>query len=74
MAVPEFQTSKDSIESQFATNYLGHFLLTNLLVKEMLAANREARVINVASLGYQLANVNLEDPNFQVCVLCDGIT
>lgn len=73
MAVPEYATSKDGVESQFAANYLGHFLLTNLLVSEMLAADGQTRIINVASLGYQLADVNLEDPNFQVRILSSSI-
>jgi NAD(P)-dependent dehydrogenase (short-subunit alcohol dehydrogenase family) len=46
--LPERQLTEDGIEATFATNYLGHFLLTNLL----LPALREApgsRVITVAS-------------------------
>ena len=66
MAVRNYETSKDGIESQFAANYIGHYLLTNLLINEILAARREATVVNVASLGYQLGEVNLKDPNFQV--------
>lgn len=66
MGVREYITSKDGIESQFAANHVGHFLLTNLFIKEILAAGEEATVVNVASLGYQLAEANLEDPNFQV--------
>ena len=66
MAVRTYETSKDGIESQFAANHVGHFLLTNLLIDEILAAGKEGTVVNVASLGYQLAEANLEDPNFQV--------
>ncbi|MCJ1246332.1 hypothetical protein MMC30_003539 [Trapelia coarctata] len=65
MGVRNYVKSKDGIESQFAANHVGHFLLTNLLIKEILAAGEEATVVNVASLGYQLAEANLEDPNFQ---------
>ncbi|KAK9672619.1 hypothetical protein RND81_12G112500 [Saponaria officinalis] len=52
MATP-FMLSKDKIELQFATNHLGHFLLTNLLLEKMKkTANetkREGRIVNVSS-------------------------
>ena len=66
MAVRTYGTSKDGIESQFAANHVGHYLLTNLLINEILAAGKEGTVVNVASLGYQLGEANLEDPNFEV--------
>ena len=66
MAVRTFEVSKDGIESQFAANYTGHYLLTNLLMNEILAAGKEATIVNVSSLGYQLGEVNLKDPNFEV--------
>lgn len=52
MATP-FQLSKDNIELQFATNHLGHFHLTELLLDDMkktaLESNREGRIVNVSS-------------------------
>ena len=71
MAVRNFVKSKDGIESQFAANYVGHYLLTNLLMNEILAAGKEGTVVNVASLGYQLAETNLSDPNFEVSSTMD---
>ncbi|KAI9644999.1 hypothetical protein NHQ30_007036 [Ciborinia camelliae] len=66
MAVRNYVTSVDGVESQFAANYLGHFLLTNLLVGEILkAADEGARIVQVGSLGYQLGETNLDDINFQ---------
>ncbi|XVF53577.1 hypothetical protein PTKIN_Ptkin05aG0109500 [Pterospermum kingtungense] len=48
-----FMLSKDNIELQFATNHIGHFLLTNLLrdtmKKTAQASKREGRIINVSS-------------------------
>ncbi|CAN1254606.1 Short-chain dehydrogenase TIC 32 A, chloroplastic [Linum perenne] len=45
--------SEDGIEMSFATNYLGHFLLTNLLLKKMIETARETgvqgRIVNVSS-------------------------
>ncbi|CRG88392.1 hypothetical protein PISL3812_05422 [Talaromyces islandicus] len=64
MGVKAYSTSKDGVESQFATNYLGHFLLTNLLLKEGLLTGDGSLIVNDGSLGYQLADPRLEDPNF----------
>ncbi|GAA0163411.1 dehydrogenase [Lithospermum erythrorhizon] len=52
MATP-FMLSKDNVELQFATNHLGHFLLTNLLLETMkgtaIRSGREGRIVNVSS-------------------------
>ncbi|KAK6594005.1 short-chain dehydrogenase [Botrytis cinerea] len=66
MAVKHYATSVEGVESQFAANYLGHFLLTNLLAKEIVAAASEgARIVQVGSLGYQLGETHIEDINFK---------
>ncbi len=44
----DLELSKDGIEKQFAVNYLGHFLLTDLLLPH-LSLSPTARIINVAS-------------------------
>ncbi|TGO49149.1 hypothetical protein BCON_0219g00080 [Botryotinia convoluta] len=55
MGVRDYTTSKQGVEGQFAANYLGHFLLTNLLMDRIIAAREEGAVIvNVGSLGYEL--------------------
>lgn len=50
--------SKDNIELNFATNHLGHFLLTNLLLETMKntvrESNKEGRIINVSSTAHSL--------------------
>ncbi len=48
-----FQESKDGIELTFATNHLGHFLLTNLLFNEL--AEPPKRVISVSSSAHRQA-------------------
>ncbi|GKA51265.1 short-chain dehydrogenase TIC 32, chloroplastic-like protein [Tanacetum coccineum] len=56
---PLFSLSKDGIESQFATNYLGHFHLTNLLLDTMKntakSCGHEGRIILVSSRLYEFS-------------------
>ncbi|PON76154.1 Short-chain dehydrogenase/reductase [Trema orientale] len=51
-----FQLSEDGIEMQFATNHLGHFLLTNLLLDKMKDTARktgvEGRIVNLSSIAH----------------------
>ncbi|KAL3619277.1 hypothetical protein CASFOL_036847 [Castilleja foliolosa] len=51
-----FMLSQDNIELQFATNHLGHFLLTNLVLDNMkktaIESQREGRIVNISSLGH----------------------
>ncbi|VAH96263.1 unnamed protein product [Triticum turgidum subsp. durum] len=58
MATP-FSLSKDGIEMQFATNHVGHFLLTHLLLETMKKTSRESnvegRIVNVSSEGHRFA-------------------
>jgi NAD(P)-dependent dehydrogenase (short-subunit alcohol dehydrogenase family) len=54
-----FRLSPDGIESTFATNHLGHFLLTLLLLGKLHAA-KTARVINVSSSAHASANGDFE--------------
>jgi NAD(P)-dependent dehydrogenase (short-subunit alcohol dehydrogenase family) len=42
------QVTPEGLEVMFATNHLGHFLLTNLLLEE-LKASPQARVINITA-------------------------
>ncbi|RZC57336.1 hypothetical protein C5167_004640 [Papaver somniferum] len=58
MACP-FMLSHDNIEMQFATNHLGHFLLTDLLSETMKStaskSSIEGRIVNVSSEVHRLA-------------------
>jgi NAD(P)-dependent dehydrogenase (short-subunit alcohol dehydrogenase family) len=47
MLMPEI--TRDGFEVQYQTNYLGHFALTNWMMKRKLFAKR-ARIINVSSI------------------------
>ncbi|GMP70289.1 hypothetical protein CsSME_00029203 [Camellia sinensis var. sinensis] len=58
MATP-FMLSIDKIELQFATNHIGHFLLTNLLLETMKetvhTTSKEGRIVNVSSRRHQFS-------------------
>ncbi|KAF1918294.1 hypothetical protein BDU57DRAFT_446811 [Ampelomyces quisqualis] len=61
-------TTKEGIEGQFGACHIGHFLLTNLLVPQLLAAAKSnspgaTRVINLTSLGHRISPVRFSDYN-----------
>jgi len=62
MASPERRVGP-GWESQFATNHLGHFALTNLLWPA-LAAGEGARVVALSSTGHKLSPIRFDDINF----------
>ncbi|XP_042384985.1 short-chain dehydrogenase TIC 32 A, chloroplastic-like isoform X2 [Zingiber officinale] len=51
-----FKLSKDGVEMQFATNHLGHFLLTNLLLEKLKTTAEktgiESRIVNLSSVAH----------------------
>ncbi len=55
------QRTVDGFEAQFATNYLGHFVLVNRLASLLKSGGR---LVMVSSAGHRRADVSLEDPNF----------
>jgi NAD(P)-dependent dehydrogenase (short-subunit alcohol dehydrogenase family) len=63
MACPLART-EEGWEMQFATNHLGHFLLTSLLLPA-LRAGAPARIVNVSSAGHRFAPVDFDDPHFE---------
>ncbi|OON31291.1 MULTISPECIES: oxidoreductase [unclassified Micromonospora] len=54
------RTSADGFELHLATNLLGHFALTGLLL-ESLAAARQARVVSLSSLTHRTARLDFAD-------------
>lgn len=65
MATP-YHLTEDGFESQFAINYLGHFLLTHLLLPQLKAAGTQdlnARIVNVSSCVHRIGNINFDDIN-----------
>ncbi|KAM0542097.1 hypothetical protein ACHAPJ_012960 [Fusarium lateritium] len=66
LGVP-LEVTKEGVETHFAANYLGHFLLFQLLGPILLssATQFESRVVNVASVAHRLGTYDLEDLAFQ---------
>lgn len=59
MAVPQGKTV-DGFESQFGTNHLGHFALTNLLLGHVTD-----RVVTVSSGAHRIGRMQLDDLNWE---------
>ena len=59
MATPRW-VSPDGFEGQLATNHLGHFALTGLLLPALLAAP-QPRVVSVASVAHWFGRLNRRD-------------
>lgn len=59
MATPQAH-SRDGHEMQFATNHLGHFLLTGLLLPRLMATPA-SRVIPIASIAARQGKIDFDD-------------
>jgi NAD(P)-dependent dehydrogenase (short-subunit alcohol dehydrogenase family) len=64
MAIPTQTLSVDGVELQLATNFLGHFVLTQSLLPLLKAVVGGARVVNITSAGYVLTPFRFSDYNF----------
>ena len=69
MHIPERTLSEDGIELHLATNHIGHFLLTNLIMPKLLKAAKvnsrgRTRVINVSSSSAEVGGMRWSDINF----------
>ncbi len=56
--------TKDGIESTFAVNHLGYFLLTNLLL-DLLVKSAPSRIVVVSSAAHYRGTMDLEDLGFE---------
>lgn len=66
MHTPE-GTTTDGFETQWATNHLSHFVLTNLLLPTLIASSTpsfRSRVVSVSSMGHRYGPPNFSDVNF----------
>ncbi|XP_053164300.1 dehydrogenase/reductase SDR family member on chromosome X-like isoform X6 [Hemicordylus capensis] len=63
MLVPERKT-EDGFEEHFAVNYMGHFLLTNLLLETLKQSgthSHNARIVTVSSATHFVGELHLDD-------------
>lgn len=60
--MPPLSRTKDGFELQFGVNYLGHFLLTGLLLPQ-LKESEEARVVTVSSLAHKNGVIDFDNLN-----------
>ncbi|CRK94471.1 CLUMA_CG007977, isoform A [Clunio marinus] len=64
-----YQKTNDGFESQMAVNYLGHFMLTHLLMPQLIAGSlnsdgKNSRVVNVSSCANEVGRLNYDDFNY----------
>lgn len=65
MATP-YRETKEGFESQMAINHLGHFLLTHLLMPQLIAGSqnnegKKARIVNVSSCVHRVTDMDYDD-------------
>jgi len=58
--LPRRISTVDGLETTFATNHLGHFLLTNLLL-DTLKSNAPSRIINITSSAHHGTEIDFDD-------------
>ncbi|KAL9114918.1 MAG: hypothetical protein Q9227_001161 [Pyrenula ochraceoflavens] len=67
--IMDYQTREltpEGIELTFATNHIGHFLLTNLLIPKLLSSpSPHRRIINLTSFGHVFSPIRFSDLSFQ---------
>lgn len=61
-----YKETSDGFESQMAINYLGHFLLTHLLMPQIVAGSLDncgcnARIVNVTSCVHKAGDIDYDD-------------
>ncbi|KAI1108653.1 short chain dehydrogenase [Nemania sp. NC0429] len=64
MLIPTREETAEGFEMQLATNYLGHYLLFDLLTDALLKASTptfNSRVVNVSSSGHHWGELDLDD-------------
>lgn len=63
---PPYKKTEDGFELQFAVNYLGHFLLTQLLLphlKNSATPDLYSRVVNVSSVAKLAGTIDFDNLN-----------
>ena len=63
MACPYAKT-EDGVEIQMATNHLGHFALSGLMLP-LLRIKRGSRIVNTSSIGHRMGKIDFTDFNWE---------
>lgn len=68
-SIPERTLTEDGIELTFATNHIGHFLFTNLILPKLIEAAKTnpkgtTRIVNVSSGAAEAGGIRWSDINF----------
>ena len=58
--MPPYTKTDDGLELQFEANYLGHFLLTGLLLDTILKTP-DSRVVSLSSIAHKNGKINFDD-------------
>jgi len=62
LMIPPLMRTEDGFESQFGVNYLGHFLLTNLLFP-IIKKSKNARIVSLSSNAHKQGEIHFDDLN-----------
>jgi len=70
MNIPERTLSEDGVEMHLATNHVGHYLLTNLIMPKVISAARKSpvgatRIVNVSSFACTVCGLRASDVNWE---------
>ncbi len=59
------EMTEDGFEWAYQVNYLSHFLLTNLIIENLLKSD-DPRVINISSEAHRIGSINFDNLNCEV--------
>jgi len=76
LGIPEHKLTEDGFELTLASNHLGHFLLTSLILGKLKAAAQKnphgaTRILNISSVGHSISPFRFSDYNFTGAHLVD---
>lgn len=64
-----FKITEDGFEAHLATNYIGHFYLTHLLMNNLIMAGKAggllSRIVNLSSSAHATINIDYDDINME---------
>ncbi|KAL6901423.1 hypothetical protein GGI43DRAFT_433597 [Trichoderma evansii] len=64
MMATDYKVTVDGFEQQFASNHLGHFLFTNLIMGKLLASEAP-RIVAISSVAHRFSPIRWGDINFE---------